>query len=825
MRSSLPRVGLAVTAATAATLAVAMPVTANAAPSPDALIAEVYGGGGNSGATLTQDFVELANKGAAPVAVDGWSVQYLPGSASASSTWQVTPLTGAIAAGKRYLVGQAKGTGGTVELPTTDATGTTAMSGTGGTIALVSGATALTCKTVADCAADTRVKDLVGYGTATVVREGTPTGNPSNATSAARSAALSDTDDNAADFTVGAPTPVNSKGQTSGGGNPDPEPDPDPVPGDKRIHDIQGPGRMSPLVGQPVVGVPGIVTGTRTSGDRGFWIQDAQVDADARTSEAVFVYTNTVPFTVVPGDSVLVNGTVVEYRSGGDTGTNQTLTEIATPTRITVVSKGNPVPAAEVVTATSIPTAYSPDAGGATIEALPLEPAKYALDYLESREGQLLQVNDVRFTGPVNEFGEGFITTKPQQNPAARGGTVYLGYDQPNSGRLKVKAGSAALPKANVGDVLKGATVGALEYTNFGGYTLAVNSLGTYTPGGITPEVTGGQKQSELSVATYNVENLAPTNPQAKFDRLAGAVVSNLKSPDVLVLEEIQDNNGATDDGTVAADVTLKKFVDAIAAAGGPRYQSRSIDPGNKTDGGEPGGNIRVAFLFNPARVSFVDKPGGDATTPVAVVKDKGRAALSVSPGRVDPANPAWASSRKPLVGQFTFRGRTVFVVANHFNSKGGDQAMHGRFQPPARSSEVQRLAQATALRAFVDQVQAVDKGANVVLAGDINDYQFSPAVQKLTAGGAVVDLIGTLPPLERYSYVFEGNAQVLDHIFISKNIKRYNYDVVHINAEFADQASDHDPQVVKVRPSTGSVIADEILFLVEDLLECFHQV
>jgi hypothetical protein len=116
--------------------------------------------------------------------------------------------------------------------------------------------------------------------------------------------------------------------------------------------------------------------------------------------------------------------------------------------------------------------------------------------------------------------------------------------------------------------------------------------------------------------------------------------------------------------------------------------------------------------------------------------------------------------------------------------------------------------------------VQAIDKGANVVLAGDINDYQFSPALQKLTAGGAVVDLIGTLPPLERYSYVFEGNAQVLDHLLISRNIKRYNYDVVHINAEFADQASDHDPQVVKVRPSTGYPLVDEIVFLVEDLLE-----
>ena len=821
MRRTLPRVGLVVTATTAMTLAVAIPPAAVAVPSPDALIAEVYGGGGNAGAALTQDFVELANRGTAPVSVDGWSVQYLPGSASASSTWQATPLTGSIAPGARYLVAEAKGAAGTVELPTPDATGTIAMSATAGTIALVTGTAALTCKTVADCAADARVRDLVGYGTTTVVRETTPTANTANATAAARAASLADTDNNSADFAVGAPTPVNSKGQTTpGGGNPDPEPNPEP--GDKRIHDIQGSGRISPLLGQKVAGVPGVVTETRTSGDRGFWIQDTQVDADPRTSEGVFVYTNAVPFTVVPGDSVLVSGTIAEYRPGGDTSSNQTLTEIAQPTAIAVLSKNNPVPAPVVIAPQAVPEAYSPVGA---IETLPLEPAKYALDYYESLEGVQVQVNDARVVGASNSFGEAWITTKPAQNAAARGGTVYLGYDQPNSGRLKVKPGSATIPVANVGDVLRGATVGAIEYTNFGGYTLAVGSVGTYASGGLAPEVTGTSKQSELSVATYNVENLASTNPQAKFDRLGAAVVTNLRSPDVVVLEEIQDNNGATDDGTVAADATFTKFVDAIVAAGGPRYQWRQIDPANKTDGGEPGGNIRVAFLFNPARVSFVDKPGGDATTAVSVVKDRGRAALSVSPGRVDPANAAWANSRKPLVGQFTFRGRTVFVVANHFNSKGGDEAMHGRSQPPNRTSEVQRQKQAATLKAFVDQVKAVDKGANIVLAGDINDYQFSPAAKTLTADGQIVDLIDTLPPAERYSYVFEGNAQVLDHIMISKNIKRFNYDVVHINAEFADQASDHDPQIVRIRPSTGNSTLDEVLFLAEDLLECLQAI
>jgi predicted extracellular nuclease len=813
---SLPRLGLAATAATAVTLALAVP--SSAAPSQDALIAEVYGGGGNSGATLTSDFVELANRGSAPVSVSGWSVQYLSASPGPTSRWQVTPLTGSLAPGGRFLVGEATGTGGTVALPTPDATGTIAMSGTSGTIALVAGAEALTCLTAADCAADPRVRDLVGYGSA-VVREGANAPAASSTSAVARAAALTDTDDNAADFTSGAPTPTNAAGDTVGGPDPDPEPDPDPQPGDKRIHDVQGAGRVSPLAGQLVTGVPGTVTAVRNSGDEGFWIQDTAADGDPRTSEGVFVYTNAPVTGVAPGDAVLVTGTVAEYRPGGATSGNQTLTEL-TSAKWTVLSRGNPLPAAEVLDRTTVPDSYAPDAGGGSIEGLPLDPAAHALDFYESREGMLLRVDDARVVGASNSFGETWITVRPDQNPTGRGGTVYTGYDQQNSGRLKINTTGAPLPVSNVGDVLRGATTGALEYTNFGGYTLSVITAGEHVSGGIRPETTRAAKRSELSVATYNVENLAATNDQAKFDRLGAAVVRNLSSPDVVVLEEIQDDNGAVDDGTVTAGATLAKFTDAIVAAGGPRYSARQIDPQNKTDGGEPGGNIRVAFLFDPARVSFADRPGGDATTPVSVVKQRGRAALSVSPGRIDPANPAWANSRKPLAGEFVFRGRTVFVVANHFNSKGGDQPMHGVVQPPVRGSEVQRQQQAATLRAFVDSVQKLDRGANVVLAGDINDYQFSPAVRTLTAGGAVVDLIDTLPEAERYGYVFEGNSQVLDHIFLSRNVTRFDYDVVHVNAEFADQASDHDPQVLRMRPSTGNAHLDELIFCLEDLTD-----
>src|SRR5262245_405011 len=380
-----------------------------------------------------------------------------------------------------------------------------------------------------------------------------------------------------------------------------------------------------------------------------------------------------------------------------------------------------------------------------------------------------VQVSDARVVGPTTPFNELFITTKPKQNPTQRGGTLYSGYDQQNSGRLLIQSlipfAQRPFPKVNVGDRLAGSTAGPIDYSGFGGFMIQATGLGIETAGGIQREITRAQRDRELAVATYNVENLDPTDPSDKFARLAAGIVTNLRNPDIVALEEIQDNNGPTNDGTVAADQTLDLFTAAIVAAGGPQYEWRQIDPLDLSDGGEPGGNIRVGFLFNPARVTFVDRPGGDATTAVEVVADRNRKPrLSVSPGRIDPMSAAWNNSRKPLVGEFVFNDKTVFIVANHFNSKGGDQPLFGRFQPPVRSSEVQRLAQATEVREFVGQIHAVDPDATIVVLGDINDFEFSATVAKLTENGALVALMTVVPASERYSYVFQGNSQTPAH-------------------------------------------------------------
>src|SRR5215204_6123279 len=119
MRPSLRVLGLAVSIIG---LIVAVP-EAHAAPSTSVVLAEVYGGGGNNGATLTHDFIELGNASATAVDVNGWSVQYLPAAPTEASLWQVTPLVGAVAAGGRYLIREAQGAGGSTPLPAPDATG------------------------------------------------------------------------------------------------------------------------------------------------------------------------------------------------------------------------------------------------------------------------------------------------------------------------------------------------------------------------------------------------------------------------------------------------------------------------------------------------------------------------------------------------------------------------------------------------------------------------------------------------------------------------------------------------------------------------------
>ncbi len=853
--------------------ALAAPATASAA-SPDIVISQVYGGGGNAGATLKNDFIELFNRGSTPVGLTGWTVQY--GSAT-GTTFASTALSGTLAPGRHYLVQEAAGTGGSQDLPAPDATGGIAMSATAGKVRV---ATAMA-----------EVRDLVGYGAANA-SEGSPAPGLSNTTADLRGGeGCVDTDSNTADFTAGAPGPRNtasprvfcegdtapavtssdpadgaanvplgsnlrvtfSEPVTAAGGaftlacggadvpltvsgdgttfvldpgqdlprdsecvltvhaaavsDADENDPPDQMAADRRvtfttlgipglqIHDIQGAGHISPYAGHSVAGVPGIVTDVESNG---FYMQDQDPDRDNKTSEGIFVFSGSGARPAV-GDAIRVDAQVQEFRPGGSASTNLTTTELADA----AVTKGG--------TGTVEATVIGPDGrtppsriiendtfGSVETDNLRFDPRQDGIDFFESLEGMLVQIDRPEVVGPTSTFGEAGVVA----------GNTGAGVRTPRGGILLRKRDSnpermilTDAPVANVGDRFAGPVQAVVDY-NFGNFMLHPTAPLTRIDRGLKQEVTSAPGKTELAVASLNVENLDARDPQAKFDRLAHILVDNLRSPDIAALEEIQDNTGAAqDDADPDASQTWQRFIDAVVAAGGPRYDYRQIDPVRNADGGEPGGNIRVGFLFRTDRgLDFVDRPGGTPTAGTSEDTSRPGAQLTFSPGRVDPGNAAWTNSRKPLAGEFRWRDRTVFVVANHFNSKGGDQPLWGRFQPPTRSSETQRHQQAAVLAKFVDALLDADRHARVVVLGDFNDFDFSETLSIVRTGG-LTNLMDTLPVEQRYSYVFEGNSQTLDQILVSKELAKAcpEYDSVHVNAEFSDQASDHDPQIARL--------------------------
>jgi predicted extracellular nuclease len=590
----------------------------------------------------------------------------------------------------------------------------------------------------------------------------------------------------------------------------------EPPPPAIEISEIQGAAHISPRNGQRV-STTGIVIGKFGSS---FYIQDATADANPDTSEGLQVFGATAAAGVAVGDEVSVVGRVTEFRASG---TSLTVTELTSPA-VTVLSTGNPLPSPTVIgSGGRIPpnTVIEDDATGNVETSGVFDPATDGLDFYESMEGMLVQMNDLVATSfTFTNFGEVFVVGDNGANATTmtpRGGLVISPGDL-NPERMVIddewfKTGSPAMPAVNVGGTFPGAHVGIMDWA-FGEYRIQLREKPTVGSTGVSfRESTVAAGADQVSIATFNVENLAGNEADAKYNILAGMIVNNLAAPDIVSLEEIQDNNGATNDSVVDANVTLDRLVAAIAAAGGPAYSYRQINPVDDRDGGQPGGNIRVGFLFRSDRgLAFVDRPGGDATTPVAVVAGPNGPELSLSPGRVEPGNSAWTSSRKPLAAEFTYNGHKLFVITNHFNSKGGDQGLFGPQQPPVLSSEVQRIQQAALVAKFVSDILALDPTANVAVVGDLNDFQFSPPLRKLKDVGLTA-LIETLPPAERYSYVFDGNSQALDHILVSGNLldnaaAADGYDIVHVNSEFIDQASDHDPQLVQLTMPKPTIAA-----------------
>ena len=567
-----------------------------------------------------------------------------------------------------------------------------------------------------------------------------------------------------------------------------------------KIYEIQGTAHTSPLVGQSVT-TTGIVTAVDSNG---FYLQDPTGDDNDATSDAIFVFTGAAPGVAV-GDDVEVSGTVSEFTPGGtDTG-NLSTTQISGSPTVTVNSSGNPIPAATIIgSGGRVPPTENIDDDAFSS----FDPTTDGIDFFESLEGMLVTAKDTVAVSPTSRFGEIFTVVDNGDNATGVSdrGTLNISPDDFNPEKVQIDADSDILPGFEFPEVNTGAQLGdvtgVVSYS-FGNFEINPTQAFTVTPSTIAAETTNLEADTDkLTVASYNLLNIDPNDADGdtdvangRFDAIANQVVNNLKTPDIIGLQEIQDNTGSADDGVTAADQTLQQLVDAIVAAGGPEYEF--IDNtfiGNNTSGGQPGGNIRTGFLYNPARVGFVE--------------DSLSAVTDATAQQTDSSNPFF-DSRLPLAGKFTFNGEEVTVVNNHFSSKGGSSPILGVEQPfEARQEDPtvngsldERQAQAQAVKDYVDGILTADSNANVVVLGDLNEFEFVSPVETLAEN--LTNLTNTLPEDERYSFIFQGNSQSLDHILVSDNLAdTAEFDILHVNSEFTEtpeRASDHDPLVASL--------------------------
>jgi 5'-nucleotidase/UDP-sugar diphosphatase len=620
--------------------------------------------------------------------------------------------------------------------------------------------------------------------------------------------------------------------RTTDGGNP------------VTIMDIQGDSttrQTSAYWGQIINGVTGIVTGVDSNG---FFMQDAAGDGDDNTSDGIFVYTGSTP-TVAEGDEVEVDGLVVEYFGGSNNTYGEgglSVTQLTNPTRIEVTGSGS-------ITAVTLGDS-SADRDLTSINQVGFSTGSPdftdAVNFWESLEGMLVEIpSGATMVAPMTRFSEWWVSVpntlsntaetrfapstssfggvKVFENPAA--GTPYAEY-YPELIQIDNGLGGSFPFDAMPGDVLNGPIEGVVTYSfgNFEIYPTDDVTLSS-TSGAAKESTTVSSAGDVLTVATWNIYNYDGGSSDA--EERAEVMADNLGFPDIIALQEVQDNNGDTDDGTVSADTNLDELVDALNDTtehplSPGDYAWIEIAPVDNMDGGAPGANIRVAYLYRTGRVTLggsVNGQAGTATQEAMVTGTGSNTKLNYNPVRIGTDSEYFEETRKPLVAHFAFNGETIFLVNVHLSSKSGDEPLFGRNQPPNQRSLDARNGQAMVVYDFVADILAADSNANVVVLGDFNDFEFSTTMQIIetgtadSSGTALLDnlLESELSVSERYTYIFNGRSQSLDNICVGTNVVVDAFQVIHCAADFLsdERASDHDPLIVGIELG-GPVIASK---------------
>ena len=569
----------------------------------------------------------------------------------------------------------------------------------------------------------------------------------------------------------------------------------------KNIGEVQGESHESPLVGKEVVINNVVVTKTDKTG---FYVQDKVSDNNRRTSDAVYVASAEK---VESGDLLKVQGTVKEgYMEEYSVRPGQTFKKPAGSLTVTQIINA---------TITKLGKADLPKALNIS-EKMPKDivdntPTKYnpeteALDYWESLEGMRVEVTKPKVTGPQYK-GDIYVLPGDYKGQKLNNiGGVNLRPGVQNTEVLPITVGNSFVAKAK--DYFNENITGVVTYKNktYKIDPIDPNALkGLLQDGGLKREVSKiYPSEDKLTIASYNIENFSANNkghdetPEEKVDKIANSFIKEVHSPDIITLIEVQDNNGGVNDGTVDGVKSGEKLAQRIKSLGGPDYKYTEIAPVDGKDGGKPGANIRVAYLYNPKRVTLIGKEKGGSEEAARFVNGH----LEKNPARIDPTSVHFEKVRKSLAAEFEFKGERIVVIANHLKSKLGDDAIYGSNQPSVENTKAKRIEEAKILNAFIKEGLRQNPNLKFVLTGDFNDFEFSDSV-KTIVGNELVNLMAEHEQGDRYSYFYRGSNQSLDNILISKNIKdKVVFSPVHINASFMEEhgrASDHDPVVVQI--------------------------
>jgi uncharacterized protein len=597
------------------------------------------------------------------------------------------------------------------------------------------------------------------------------------------------------------------------------------------IHDVQGPGASSPIVGSTVT-VRGIVTGVKSNG---FFVQeeDAEADADPATSEGVFVFTSsTPPAATVMGALVQVDGTVAEFIPSGDP-MQPPLTELTTAT-VVQLSTGNPLPAPVTLTA-AFPSPAGPFDQLERVEGMRVTVA--SLTTSSPTDGSFIETSG---TGTSNGRFYGVVTgvPRPFREPGIQApDTVPSGSIPPiprwdfNPERLKVESGALGQPLLTVksGDVL-GPITGPLDY-GFRAYVIYPDGTSaiTVTPGTL-PVTVAAPLVNEVTVASFNLQRFfddiddANGTPQftgaaydLRLDKASIAIRNHLNFPDIIGVQEVEKLG-------VLQDLAAQISADAVANA-----QPDPMYVGYLVEGNDVGG-IDVGYLVKTAPVA-----AGVPRVAVSSVTQELDGTTWIDP---DDNQPATLHDRPPLVLDATVnRSATlsydIVVINNHLRSLLGIESE----DPDGLTTEGdrvrrKRLAQAQDLANYIQGRQTADPAENLIVIGDFNAFEFNdgyvdvmntitgtpPPDNETVVPGDGIDLVNpdldnlvdTPPPAERYSYVHEGNAQNIDHALVnqaliaSTSARRVEHP--RIDADWPDternsnttalRVSDHDPVV-----------------------------